>query len=545
MAQEPATTRTDQPVKGAIDGRVVNESGQALAGATVQVVSINRPLGLRFVTTDIEGNFRVGNLESSLYAVTAIAPAYTMAVDPEVRNHYRIGDSVHLQMVRGGVVTGTVSNAQGEPLISIRVRATMIRDAKGERPRSQLGNREQTTDDRGVYRIYGLTPGTYLVSAGGQGQSASFNQYERDVPTFSPSSTRDTAAEIVLQSGDEVTADIRYRGEPGRTVSGRAVVSGSAGASITLTPAGSTLPLINTFQPPEGRGFAFSGLSDGEYDLVASEMASAASVVPSMSLSEPKRIIVKGADITGIELFPKMLGSVSGRLSFETLKLPDCQGKRPPLIAEMQVHLRRSEKEPEKTQPTYQPNYSTAIAPDASGNFVLRNLRAGRYQLGTTFYARYWYLKSMATGGARAPRFDAAANWTVVKSGEQMSNFVITIAEGAASIRGSVPVTDGGAIPSGATIYLVPAELNKVEDVLRYYVSKVEADGTFAFNNLAPGKYLALFQPTTDAQIATLTKLRDPDAAAARTKLRRTAETKKTEIELKPCQNLADYQLKQ
>ncbi len=64
---------------------------------------------------------------------------------------------------------------------------------------------------------------------------------------------------------------------------------------------------------------------------------------------------------------------------------------------------------------------------------------------------------------------------------------------------------------------------------------------TFTFNNLPPGKYLV----HVDTPATTLTKLRQPESAAARTKLRRTAETKKNEIELKPCQNLADYQLKQ
>jgi hypothetical protein len=52
-------------------------------------------------------------------------------------------------------------------------------------------------------------------------------------------------------------------------------------------------------------------------------------------------------------------------------------------------------------------------------------------------------------------------------------------------------------------------------------------------------------QTTVDAQIANVIKLREPEAAIARTKLRRTAETQKNEIQLKPCQNLTDYQLKQ
>ena len=77
---------------------------------------------------------------------------------------------------------------------------------------------------------------------------------------------------------------------------------------------------------------------------------------------------------------------------------------------------------------------------------------------------------------------------------------------------------------------------------MRFFVTDVGADGTFALNNLPPGRYWALAQTNTDAETTTLTKLRLPEAATARTKLRKTAETQKTEIELKPCQNLTDYQ---
>ena len=45
------------------------------------------------------------------------------------------------------------------------------------------------------------------------------------------------------------------------------------------------------------------------------------------------------------------------------------------------------------------------------------------------------------------------------------------------------------------------------------------------------------------AELATLVKLRSPESAEARTKLRRTAESQKADIELKPCQTLSDYQL--
>jgi hypothetical protein len=38
-------------------------------------------------------------------------------------------------------------------------------------------------------------------------------------------------------------------------------------------------------------------------------------------------------------------------------------------------------------------------------------------------------------------------------------------------------------------------------------------------------------------------KLRSPESAEARTKLRRAAESQKSDVELKPCQTLTDYQL--
>jgi hypothetical protein len=135
-----------------------------------------------------------------------------------------------------------------------------------------------------------------------------------------------------------------------------------------------------------------------------------------------------------------------------------------------------------------------------------------------------------------------AATWTTLKSGEQLANVTITLAEGAASLRGKLNAASDTEIPSGFGVYLVPAEREKTTDVLRYFVTAVEADGTFALNNLPPGRYFSVVQPL-DEQGNTLTKLRRPEAAEFRTKLRRVAETQKKDLELKPCQNVTDFQL--
>src|SRR5678816_3334280 len=81
-AQQPALTPTpkkaDEPVtNGVIERRVVNESGQSMAGASVFVRAVNSGGAGRQTTTDIEGNFRVIGLEPALYTVSAVSPAYT------------------------------------------------------------------------------------------------------------------------------------------------------------------------------------------------------------------------------------------------------------------------------------------------------------------------------------------------------------------------------------------------------------------------------------------------------------------------------------
>jgi Carboxypeptidase regulatory-like domain len=541
----PTSATVDEPTTGMITGLVVNESGQPFAGVQVVVRQLNATNPGRTLTTDSEGRFRVNGLSSALYFVSASAPGYVLPpTDPsQPINHHRIGDQVKLELIRGGVITGSVTNAAGEPLIAVAVRAWMVRDAKGRV--AKIPNTffvEQTTDDRGIYRIYGLMPGTYVVSAGGVGFSQRFqlNPYAYDTPTYAPSSTRDGATEVSVQGGEESNVDIRYRGERGHAISGSVKLTGSAGASISLSSVtGGFISFGGLFQQPGNRGFEFYGLADGDYVIVAREVVPGSAPLPAeLLMSEPRRVTVKGADVTGLELVTRPLSSLSGRVILEPTKPAECEGKRRPLFSEMMVTVQRAEKDMQTDLLPFYPT-SNSGSPDAKGSFAIRNLIPGRYMPQPKFYARYWYLNSMTIAGT--PKIDAAANWATLKIGER-TDVTISLAEGAASIRGKLSGANGTQLPSNLGVYLVPAEREKNADVLRYFVTSSEADGTFAFNNLPPGRYLALTQ-TLDADTATIEKLRLPEAAETRAKLRRSAEAQKIALELKPCQNLTDYQL--
>jgi hypothetical protein len=117
----------------------------------------------------------------------------------------------------------------------------------------------------------------------------------------------------------------------------------------------------------------------------------------------------------------------------------------------------------------------------------------------------------------------------------------ITLAQGAASLQGQLVLSEGETQPEGTVVYLVPAEREKASDVLRFFAAAVKADGKFALNNIAPGRYWVSVK--SDAAATSVTKLRWPDQADFRTKLRQDAEAANKEIEFKPCQNVVGFQL--
>src|SRR5712691_2593238 len=305
-AQTRLPDTKSEPITGSITGRIVNESGQGVANAIVYARA-SFALSSRTTATDSEGNFKFEGLDSALYGLSATAPSYIMpARDPDAEPvYYRLSDSVTLNLIKGGVITGTVFSSSGDPVVQVGVRAVMLRDANGRAPRNAAFQSQRTTDDRGVYRIYGLPPGTYVVVAGGRSSFGGGNAYDEDAPTYAPASTRDTAAQITVISGDENSGvDIKYRGEPGHAISGTltgmsdANLSSSLNVFLMQTTNGVSMPTAVSFTPPGGKTFSFYGIADGDYDLYAQTLSSAGD----SSSSEPRRITVKGADITGIEL---------------------------------------------------------------------------------------------------------------------------------------------------------------------------------------------------------------------------------------------------
>jgi len=125
------------------------------------------------------------------------------------------------------------------------------------------------------------------------------------------------------------------------------------------------------------------------------------------------------------------------------------------LLSETLLIARRSEKNTSKDRAFS--NLFAQGSPDSSGNFRLRNLASGQFNLDVRFFAKYWYVRSIAreaipvqpvTGrvGVNSRQTDAARTGISLKFGERVSGLTVTLAEGAASLRGAVKIAAGESV---------------------------------------------------------------------------------------------------
>ena len=112
---------------------------------------------------------------------------------------------------------------------------------------------------------------------------------------------------------------------------------------------------------------------------------------------------------------------------------------------------------------------------------------------------------------------------------------------GAASLQGSVKAS--GKLPAKLRVFLLPAEAEAKDEVLRYAETLVDEAGAFKFEHLAPGKYLVVARAVDENQAAEKTPRLVAWDTAERTKLRKEADAVNVVIELKACERKANVAL--
>ena len=178
--QAPGRTRTIQPATGTavIAGSVVSGDAERAPLRRVTLTLVRSGFGdSRVTSTDDKGKYLFTELPSGTYTLNAAKGAYV----PTSYGSARVGlpgspipitdaqtfGAEPIVMIRGAVLTGRLTTPALQGLKSVSVEAVQIQTVNGVRRRRSIvgGQATVSTDSRGVYRIYGLAPGDYVIVA--------------------------------------------------------------------------------------------------------------------------------------------------------------------------------------------------------------------------------------------------------------------------------------------------------------------------------------------------------------------------------------------
>jgi hypothetical protein len=172
-AAGPRDNQAAQAATGtaAISG-VVTLEGSSSGVRRAQVNLSGNGRGRSAMTND-EGRFSFSALPAGRYTLNVSKPGYSNIAygakkpgrqgTPIQLADGQVMNNANVRLPRGGVITGVVVDEFGEPSPNTQVRVFRSTIQNGERTVSNVGNAQ--TDDRGIYRIFQLLPGEYLVSA--------------------------------------------------------------------------------------------------------------------------------------------------------------------------------------------------------------------------------------------------------------------------------------------------------------------------------------------------------------------------------------------
>jgi hypothetical protein len=444
-AQTPAGV--DAKPTGRITGRVLSDE-KGVNG--IPVVLLAAEMGPRRKpvarsTTDGDGRYTLTNVPAGHYTLLAVAPAFVVS---DKTDSWQPGKPVNIlpgetiedidfKLTRGSVITGRVTGADGRPVIAQQVRVEPMNGTSRPPMRPAL----EMTDDRGVYRIYGLSAGQYRVSVGQDSMSGAYfggvrAVYER---TFYPKGTTESDAEIIEVAAGTEAADIDIEvGGIAKTfkVSGR----------VLDAETGRPVPNINVFYGPMRAGtrsFAggFNGGAPsnarGEFQLTA--MSGNYGLVASPDgqsewYSEPVTFEVGETDVSGLELKLRRGGSLSGVIVVEGGGNPATLAR----VSRLQLYASNASQN-EETSP-----FAQRAQVNADRTFFIGGMRAGKFRIGLNSWAqsKEFSLLRVERGGVEQ------RDGIEIAAGEHVTGLRVVVAYGTAVIRGQVRV-EGDALPEG------------------------------------------------------------------------------------------------
>jgi protocatechuate 3,4-dioxygenase beta subunit len=436
--------------------------------------------------TAADGQFALKSVPAGRYQLMVSRNGYVSAKygqkkpsDPGAAFTLAAGEDRHdlmFKLIPAAVIAGRVFDEDGEPAQSTVVMASREVYSEGRRTLSTQGWAQ--TDDLGQFRLFGLAPGRYYVSAAQSGWGNVYGDREFNATpkqeteraytkTFYPGTTDFGKASVVsVKEGEEVpgtditlkqVAVFRIRGKVFNQVTrkpGRAV-------ELELVPRGNRLEWEyeshGGVKKSDG-SFEIANVVPGSYTLVA--------YWPDEGkyYTAQEKVDIAETDLEGVTLTIGGGATIPGRVRWEGK--PSLEGD------DLQVIL-----EPE----TMRFWGGTSARVQANQQFTLKNVNEGDYRIIAGGISKDCYLKEVQYGDSRGK------DNTIAVSKGGGAPLEVTISSRGARVQGAV-VNQDGLPAAGIWVVAVPDEARRGDSRL-FKSQTTDQYGKYDLHGLSPGGY--------------------------------------------------------
>ena len=528
-----------QPPKGtaAIAGRVMAaDTGRPVKRARVLVSggSVGGGRGGAGATTDEQGRYSITGLPAGNYTITASKSGFVDAVYGQRRplqagTPVQLADGqsapgVDLRLTRGGVITGHVLDEDGEALPRALVTVQRYQYQRGERQLQPVGGDQ--TDDRGQFRVFGLPPGDYYVSASaagleqllgrglqqlaagvaglggrggrGGGPGAPFGAPAEPEPTgYAPTYfpgvvNAPDAGRVPVAPGQEVSGiDFQIQLVPLATVTG-IVVGADEGTNVLMTPqdaAGGPLARLGG-QLLMGRvqadgAFSIASVPPGRYVAIARSGGGGRGGGAGDLRVGTQPVVVNGQNIDGITLALQPGITLSGNITVESSGTP----------APADYSVFRIDAPEVNPLPFAGGGRGGPLGgggrSEKNGSFMVPNLLPGPHYIrvsgGGVLGAGQasWTVKSVTVGGQ-----DVSDVPLDIKAGQNLENVSVVLTDRTTELSGTVRNgRNEGSAALTVIVFSAEAQYWRPQS-RRINAARTDQSGTYHFRNLPPGDYL-------------------------------------------------------
>jgi uncharacterized protein (DUF2141 family) len=535
------------------------------AGATPVRRAIVTVTGGAIVTnlstvTDDRGRFAFTNLQPGRYLVSVSKPAYLTtafgATKPgrpgtaiQIASGQRLTD-LRIALPLGAVITGAVRDFAGAPAAGIQIVVARAEEATGGGGYRSTSD-DWLTDDRGVYRAFGLEPGEYIVAAvprlTGQGAitrpatadvDATIRQLQQQRGRGAPVGTVPGAAPTIASLPHQGYAPMFYPGTPMSLDAARVAVTvgevrsgvdipldlvpvvtvegtiamfdGSPipAVQLSMNLAGPALPWFSSLSfsqqvRPDGR-FTFWNITPGRYILAARATAGVMPPVPGAApvgrgsaVASPAGapmlwaladIAIVNQTSSSVSLTLRPALTISGRVVFEGTTL-----KPPADLTAIRVGISRLDAAPSTmVSVSLPPGFATqsSVQTKADGTFAINPVLPGAYVLSASVLGAPQSTGWRVKSAMIAGRDALDTPLEIGLNGTDLTDAVITLTDARAEISGTLQTAAGQPASEYFVVVFSADRAHWFAGSRRVLSTRPGSDGRFVVADLPGGDYL-------------------------------------------------------